>query len=75
LRQRLLPVSPLYPIPESPVSADGRFRIENALGLFNFEVPGVRILRVMQHGREIANAQIRLATGEAITGLEVIVGK
>ena len=75
LRQQLLPVSPLYPVPESPVSTDGRFRIENAFGLFTFEVPGVRVLRVMQHGREIANARIRLTTGDVLTGLEVIVGK
>jgi hypothetical protein len=75
LRQRLLPVSPLYPVPESPISADGRFRIENAIGVFTFEVPGARIVRVMQHGREIPDGRIRLAIGDAITGLEVIVGK
>jgi hypothetical protein len=75
LRQQLLRVSPLYPVPESPISADGRFRIENALGLFTFEVRGARIVRVMQHGGELANGRVRLANGEAITGLEVIVGK
>jgi hypothetical protein len=75
LRQRLLPVSPLYPVPESPINADGRFRIENALGLFTFEVAGARIVRVMQHGREIPDGRIRLAMGDAVTGLEVIVGK
>jgi hypothetical protein len=75
LKQQLLPVSPLYPVPESRISTDGRFRIENALGLFNVEVPGARILRVMQHGREIADKHIRLATRDTVTGLEVIVGK
>ena len=74
LKQQLLPVSPLYPVPESRISTDGRFRIENALGLFNVEYR-VRILRVMQHGREIADKHIRLATRDTVTGLEVIVGK
>jgi len=74
LKQQLLPVSPLYPVPESAVGADGRFRIEGALGLYDFEVAGLRILRVAQHGREIAGARIRLGLGETITGLEVLVG-
>jgi hypothetical protein len=75
LKQRLLPVSPLYPAPESAVGAEGRFRLDNALGSFDFEVPGLRVVRVTQHGREIANARIRVGSGESITGLEVMVGK
>jgi hypothetical protein len=73
LRQRLLPVSPLYPVPESAVAADGGFRVEGTLGLYDVEVPGLRIVRVTQHGREIPNAQIRVAAGEIISGLEVLV--
>ena len=75
LRQRLLPVSPLYPFPESAVDGNGRFRLDNALGSFDFEVPGLRVVRVTQHGHEIANARIRVGPGESITGLEVTVGK
>ena len=74
LRQRLLPVSPLYPFPESAVDGDGRFRLDNALGSFDFEVPGLRVVRVTQHGRDIANARIRVGPDESITGLEVTVG-
>jgi hypothetical protein len=75
LRQRLLPVSPLYPSPESAIDTDGRFRITNALGVFELDVPGLRVVRVSQHGREIPNAQIRVALNESVTGLEVLVGK
>jgi len=74
LKQRLLPVSPLYPTPESAVSPDGRFQIVNALGSFQFEVPGLRVLRVSQHGRDITNGEVRVALGESLTGFEVLVG-
>lgn len=74
LKQRLLPVSPLYPAPESTIGGDGRFRIDNALGIFDVELPGLRVLRVTQHGRDIANARVRVGLGESITGLEVLVG-
>ena len=73
LKQRLLPVSPLYPAPESAVDADGRFRVGSALGIYEFEVPGHRVLRVMQRGREIGGGQVRVALGESITELEVTV--
>jgi hypothetical protein len=73
LKQRLLPVSPLYPAPESAVGADGRFRTDNALGLYDFEVPGFRVLRVTQHGREIAGGRIRVGLGETISDVEVTV--
>jgi hypothetical protein len=73
-RQRLLSVSPLYPVPESEVGADGRFRIGDALGLYDFEVPGFRVVRVTQHGREITRGRIRVGLGETISGLEVMVG-
>jgi hypothetical protein len=75
LRQRLLPVSPLYPTPESVVGADGGFRMHNALGLYDFEIPGLRVVRVTQHGREIAGARIRVGLGDTLTGFEVLVGR
>ncbi len=73
LKQLLLPVSPLYPAPESAVSADGRFRVGDALGLYGLEVPGLRVVRVTQRGRDVPNAHIRVALGETITELEVVV--
>jgi carboxypeptidase family protein len=75
LKQRLLPVSPLYPTPENAIGADGRFQITGALGVYDFDVPGLRIVRVTQHGREIPNGRIRLGPSESITGLEVLVGR
>jgi hypothetical protein len=75
LRQRLLPVSPLYPAPESPVSADGRFRMDGALGTYEFDVARLRVVRVTQNGRELPHGQVRVALGESITDLEVLVGK
>jgi hypothetical protein len=75
LKQRLLPVSALYPVPESAVSADGRFRIDGALGLYDFEVPGLRIVRVTQHGREIAGGRISLGLGETVRDLVVTVAR
>jgi hypothetical protein len=75
LKQRLLPVSPLYPTPENAVGADGRFQIGGALGLYDFDLPGLRVVRVTQQGREIPNGRIRVALGESITDLEVLVSK
>ena len=79
LRQRLLPVSPLYPSPESGIDADGRFRVEHALGRFSFELSdsagGLRVTGVRQSGRTIAGAQIFVSSGEHVSGLEVMVGR
>jgi hypothetical protein len=74
LTQRLLPVSPLYPAPESAVSADGGFRLTGALGLYDFLVGDLRIVRVSQHGRDIPNGRIRVGSGETLSGIEVMVG-
>jgi hypothetical protein len=73
LKQRLLPVSPLYPSPESAISRDGSFRLSGALGVYEFEAGGLRIVRVTQHGREIAGGRIRVGSSETISGVEVIV--
>ena len=79
MRQRLLSVSPLYPVPESSVSADNRFRIANVLGLYDFELPslptGVRVTRLTVNGRDIPNRTIQIAGGETIGSVEVVVGK
>ena len=75
LKQRLLPVSPLYPIPEGAVNTDGHFRIVGALGLYDFDVPGLRISRVSQGGRAIPNGRIRINAEETLAALEVSVTK
>jgi hypothetical protein len=79
MKQRLLPVSPLYPVSESRVESDGRFRIEHALGEYEFEIAGLpaglRVTRVLQHGRSIANGRIRVMSGETLTDLELVVGR
>jgi hypothetical protein len=78
MKQRLLPVSPLYPVSEGRVESDGRFRIEHALGEYEFEIAGLpaglRVTRVLQHGRSIANGRIRVTSGETLTDLELVVG-
>jgi hypothetical protein len=79
LRQRLLPVSPLYPTPEGEVGADGRFRMTNALGVYEFDLSalpaGSRITRVTVNGRDIPNGRIQIASGETIGAVEIVVGK
>ena len=75
LKQRLLPVSPLYPTPQAAIGADGRFQISGALGVYDIELPGLHIMRVTQRGREIPDGRIRIALGESISDLEVLVSK
>lgn len=75
LKQRLLPVSPLYPVPTGSVAPDGSFRIDGVLGEFDFELEGLRVVRVTQHGREIAGGRIRVAPGDTLSGLEVVAAR
>jgi hypothetical protein len=79
LTQRLLPVSPLYPVPEGLIETDGRFRIDGALGVYEFELVGaaqdLRITRVMRNGRDIPGARIQIAGGDTITAVELFVGR
>jgi hypothetical protein len=79
LKQRLLPVSPLYPVPESTIGANGAFLIRHALGAYDVEVPdlpaGFRVVRVTQHGRALPESRVHVAAGETIGSLEVVVGR
>jgi len=72
LTQQLLPVSPLYPTPQTTIGADGRFQISGALGVYDLDLPGLRVVRVTQRGREIPNGRIRVGPRESITDLEVV---
>jgi hypothetical protein len=75
LKQQLLPVSPLYPTPQTTIGVDGRFQISGALGVYDVDVAGLRVVRVTQSGREIPNRRIRVGLGESISDLEVLVSK
>jgi hypothetical protein len=46
-----------------------------ALGLYDFLVGNLRIVRVTQHGRDIPSGRIRVGSGEMLTGIEVLVGR
>lgn len=41
LRQTLVDVSVLYPVPEGPIGPDGRFQVRNAFGEYEFELRGL----------------------------------
>ena len=58
---------------ESAVGADGSFRMSGALGLYDFLIGDLRIVRVTQQGREIPNGRIRVGSSETLTGIEVVV--
>ena len=75
LRQRLLPGVAALSVSGERCRWRRPLSARHALGSFDFEVPGLRVVRVTQHGREIANARIRVGSDESITGLEVTVGK
>ncbi|HLG56093.1 MAG TPA: carboxypeptidase-like regulatory domain-containing protein [Vicinamibacterales bacterium] len=79
LRQRLIQVSALYPIPESAIGADGRFQISPAFGEYEFELrglpAGLRIKRVSRDGRPVADGRIGVGRDEAIAGVEIVVGR
>ena len=49
--------------------------MDGVLGVHDFDLGGLRIVRVMQHGREIPHARVRVGLGETITGLEVMVAR
>jgi hypothetical protein len=46
-----------------------------ALGVYDVDVPGLRILRVSQHGREIPQARLHVGLGDTLTDLEIVVGR
>jgi hypothetical protein len=79
LRQTLVRVSPLYPTPESTIGPDGRFRLDRALGEYDFELrglpDGIRITRVMRNGQQIPRSHIGVAANEVVSGVEVFVGR
>src|SRR5262249_31988369 len=76
---KLLNVSPLYPVPESPIDPDGRFHVSDLLGEYEITIPdlssGYRITRVSRGDQRLAGNRIGIAGGEAATGVSVMVGR
>jgi carboxypeptidase family protein len=79
LAPKLLNVSPLYPIPEAPIEADGRFRLTNALGDYEIVIPdlarGLRITSVARGGYTLAGNRVGVTAGETTAGVNVTVGR
>jgi hypothetical protein len=74
---RLLNVSPLYPIPATPIAADGTFSLSNVLGQYEFELPGLRdgfrIGSVSRADAVLGGNQIGVAAGEVVDRILVTV--
>lgn len=77
--QKLLKVSPLYPVPDSAVDSGGRFEIAGAVGEYEFALDGLAndlaIKRVTRNGRSLPMNRIRVAGGETIRDIEIVVGR
>jgi len=75
----LLNVSPLYPIPEATIEADGRFRLTNALGEYEIVIPelarGLRITSVTRGGDTLAGNRVGVTARETTAGVNVTVGR
>jgi hypothetical protein len=77
--QKLLRVSPLYPVPESAIDSNGRFELAGAIGECEFKLdglaPGLTIKRVTRNGKPLAMNRLGVATGETIRDIEIVVGQ
>jgi len=77
--QKLLKLSPIYPVPESAVDSDGRFELAGAVGEYEFALDGLpnglAIKRITRNGRPLPTNRISVAAGETIGGLEIVVGR
>jgi hypothetical protein len=73
-----LRVSPLFPVDESRVAADGRFRIAGVHGVYAVQVEGLpdgwRVLGVARNGAPLATAAVTVGPDETVSGLVVTVG-
>jgi hypothetical protein len=74
----LIKLSPLYPVRDAAVSADGRFVVEELAGEYGLQVRGLpdgwRIKRLIRHSTESTNKSIVVPAGERVTGVEIVVG-
>ena len=78
LTHTLLRVSPLYPVEDAAIDADGRFRVPEARGQYAFTVTGVpqgwRVRRVRRGGRDVPGGRVTVGAAEQVSGLELVVG-
>jgi hypothetical protein len=77
--QKLLKVSAIYPVPESAIDSTGRFELTGAIGEYEFALDGLAngpsIKRVTRNGRSLPMNRLRVAGGEAIRDIEIVVGQ
>jgi hypothetical protein len=78
LNHTLLRVSPLYPVEDSAVDSDGRFRIASARGEYEFQVDGLpagwRVTEVRRAGRAVPARRVSVGPGETVREVELVVG-
>ena len=78
-QQKLLKVSALYPVPESSIDPNGRFELPNTIGEYEFALEGLgsglSIKRVVRNGRSLPMNRLGVAPGEALSGIEIVVGR
>lgn len=74
----LLRVSPLYPVEDAAISANGQFHVASARGQYSFVVTGLpdtwRIRRVRHHGRALPSDRATVGAAEQTSGVELQVG-
>jgi hypothetical protein len=78
LTHTLLRVSPLYPVEDAAVRADGGFLVREARGHYAVTVTGLpdgwRVRRVRRNGRDVADGRVIVGAAERVSGLELVVG-
>jgi hypothetical protein len=76
--QTLLRLSALYPVQEVPIEAGGRFRIQEMLGTYTFQVLGLpdgwTVKRVRLGGQTAREARVVVGAEETVTDVELLVG-
>jgi hypothetical protein len=76
--QKLVKVSPLFPVPESRVDDLGRFALRGALGEYEFALAGLGrglgIRRVTRSGVALPQNRVAVALGEIVDEVEIVVG-
>jgi hypothetical protein len=77
--QKLLKVSPIYPVPESAVDGNGRFELRGAVGEYEFALDGLgrglAIKRLSRNGLILPGNRLSVAAGETVENLDIVVGR
>ena len=76
--QKLLKLSPLYPVDEAAVDETNRFTLPNLVGEYTITAAGLpagwRVRRVTRSGTALPDHRITVLAGERVTGIEVFIG-